>query len=244
MLSKRLLARTLFAITTTAAICSQASADPVAGSGYSLGLGADLLGGSLEVAGQSVGPAADGRVRMDASWTGVWREQRWLKQLRLGDGVTTGPRGRSVHGVMLTNAPFVRPSFVGALRYDGRLEPGWSVEAYRGGDLVAFDSTDAQGGFAIALPVRYGENPVDFVAYGPFGEIREFNRTYRVLTELLPPGRFEYGLSAGQCRSTLCETTANLLSVAIVSNSIAGPPRRRRCGFPGRIRPPGGSAGD
>ena len=186
------------------------SADPVSGSGYSLGLGADLLGGSLEVAGQSVGRAADGRVRMDASWTGVWREQRWLKQLRLGDGVTTGPRGRSVHGVMLTNAPFVRPSFVGALRYDGRLEPGWSVEAYRGGDLVAFDSTDAQGGFAIALPVRYGENPVDFVAYGPFGEIREFNRTYRVLTELLPPGRFEYGLSAGQCRSTLCETTANL----------------------------------
>jgi len=45
------------------------------------------------------------------------------------------------------------------------------------------------------LPVRYGENPVDFVAYGPFGEIREFNRTYRVLGELLPAGRFEYGLS-------------------------------------------------
>lgn len=186
------------------------SADPVAGSAYSLGLGADLLGGSLEAAGQSVGPAADGRVRVDASWIGVWREQRWLKQLRLGDGVTTGPRGRSVRGVMLTNAPFVRPSFVGALRYDGRLEPGWSVEAYRGGDLVAFDSTDAQGGFAIDLPVRYGENPVDFVAYGPFGEIREFNRTYRVLTELLPTGRFEYGLSAGQCRALLCETTANL----------------------------------
>jgi hypothetical protein len=186
------------------------SADPVAGSAYSLGLGADLLGGSLEVAGQSMGPAADGQVRMDASWTGVWREQRWLKQVRLGDGVTTGPRGRSLRGVMLTNAPFVRPSFVGALRYDGRLEPGWSVEAFRGGDLVAFDSTDAQGAFAIDLPVRYGENPVDFVAYGPFGEVREFNRTYRVLTELLPPGRFEYGLSAGQCRALLCDATANL----------------------------------
>ena len=186
------------------------SADPVAGSAYSLGLGADLVGGSLEVAGRSVGPAADGRIRMDASWTGVWRERRWLKQLRLGDGGTTGPRGRAVRGVMLTNAPFVRPSFVGALRYDGRLEPGWSVEAFRGGALVAFDSTDAQGGFAIDLPVRYGENPVDFVAYGPFGEVREFNRTYRVLTELLPPGRVEYGLSAGQCRALLCNATANL----------------------------------
>lgn len=186
------------------------SADPIAGSVYSMGLGADLLGGSLEVIGQSTGPAEGGRVRADASWTGVWREQRWLKQMRLGDGVATGPRGRSLRGVVLTNAPFVRSSVVGALRYDGRLEPGWSVEAYRGGDLVAFDSTNAQGAFAIDLPVRYGENPVDFVAYGPFGEIREFNRTYRVLTGLLPPRRLEYGLSAGQCRAVLCAATANV----------------------------------
>jgi hypothetical protein len=186
------------------------SADPIAGAGYSLGMGADLAGGSLEVLGQSVGAASDGRVRVDGSWTGVWRDRRWLTQLRLGDVASTGPRGRSLRGVMVTNAPFVRPSLVGALRYAGRLEPGWSVEAYRGGDLVAFDSTDAAGGFAINLPVRYGENPVDFVAYGPFGETREFNRTYRVLGELLPAGRFEYGLSAGQCRAVACEATANL----------------------------------
>ena len=186
------------------------SVDPLGGAAYSLGLGADLAGGSLEVLGQSVGPASDGQVRVDASWTGVWRDRRWVKQLRLGDVASTGPRGRTLRGVMLTNAPFVRLSLVGALRYAGRLEPGWSVEAYRGGDLVAFDSTDAAGGFAVDLPVRYGENPVDFVAYGPFGEVREFNRTYRVLGELLPVGRFEYGLSAGQCRAALCDATANV----------------------------------
>jgi hypothetical protein len=186
------------------------SEDPIASSAYSLGLGADLGGGSLEVLGQSVGPASDGRARLDASWTGVWRDQRWLRQVRLGDATSTGPRGRTLRGIMLTNAPFVRPSLVGGLRYAGQLEPGWSVEAYRGGDLVAFDSTDAGGGFAIELPVRYGENPVDFVAYGPFGEIRQFNRTYRVLSELLPARRLEYGVSAGQCRSILCDATANL----------------------------------
>jgi hypothetical protein len=186
------------------------SADPLAGAAYSLGLGADVQGGSLEVLAQNVGPAADGRALVDASWTGVWRDSRWLTQLRLGDAGATGPRGRSLRGIALTNAPFVRPSLVGGLRYRGRLEPGWSVEAYRGGDLVAYDSADAGGGFAIDLPVRYGENPVDFVAYGPFGEIREFNRTYRVLAELLPAGRFEYGLSGGQCRSAVCDATANL----------------------------------
>ena len=188
------------------------SSDPLAGSSYGFGLGADVGGGSLEMLGQSVGPADQGRVHVDGSWTGVWRENRWVKQLRLGDVASTGPRARALEGVSLTNAPFVRPSLIGSLRYAGSLEPGWSVEAYRGGDLVAFDSANAAGGFAIDLPVRYGENPVDFVAYGPFGEIREFNRTYRVLSELLPAHRFEYGLGGGRCPqpTVICDATANL----------------------------------
>jgi len=188
------------------------SNDPVGGSTYGVGLGADVGGGSLEILAQSVGPAAAGQVHVDGSWIGVWRDNRWLKQLRLGDAPSTGPRVRALRGFAITNAPFVRPSLVGALRYAGTLQPGWSVEAYRGGDLVAYDSTDAMGGFAIDLPVRYGENPVDFIAYGPFGEIREFNRTYRVLAELLPAQRFEYGLSAGKCPAPAitCRATANL----------------------------------
>src|SRR6267142_1486487 len=186
--------------------------DPLAGSTYGFGLGADVGGGSLEMLAQSVGRADLGRLHVDASWTGVWRENRWVKQLRLGDVASTGPRSRALEGISITNAPFVRPSLVGSLRYAGSLEPGWSVEAYRGGDLVAYDSADASGGFAINLPVRYGENPVDFVAYGPFGEIREFNRTYRVLSELLPAGRFEYGLGGGRCPQPtfICNATANL----------------------------------
>ncbi|HET8712264.1 MAG TPA: carboxypeptidase-like regulatory domain-containing protein [Gemmatimonadales bacterium] len=188
------------------------SDDPVGGTTYGFGLGADVAGGSLEMLGQSVGEAERGQVRVDASWTGVWRENRWVKQLRVGNVPSSGPRSRALEGVMVTNAPYVRPSLLGSLRYAGRLEPGWSVEAYRGGDLVAFDSADAAGGFAIDLPVRYGENPVDFVAYGPFGEVREFNRTYRVLNELLPARRFEYGLGGGRCPATtfLCDATANL----------------------------------
>src|SRR6266516_1764696 len=188
------------------------SSDPLAGSTYGFGLGADVGGGSLEMLGQSVGPADQGRVHVDGSWTGVWRENRWVKQLRLGDVASTGPRARALEGVSLTNAPFVRPSLIGSLRYAGSLEPGWSVEAYRGGELVAFDSANASCGFEIDLPVRYGENPVDFVAYGPFGEIREFNRTYRVLSELLPARQFEYGLSGGRCPqpSFSCNATANV----------------------------------
>ncbi len=186
------------------------STDPLGGSVYTVALGADAFGGSLELGAASVGTADAGALRLEGSWTGVWRDARVVRQLRVGDGLSTGPRIRTLQGVSVTNAPYVRPSLVGSVTYDGRIGPGWTVEAYRGGDLVAYDSTDAGGRFAVELPVRYGENPVDFVAYGPFGEVRELNRTFRVIGELLPAGRFEYGLSGGACRSAVCRGTANL----------------------------------
>ena len=186
------------------------STDPTGGGEYTATAGADLLGGSLEGAVLSRNGIESGEVRLEGSWTGVWRDRPWLTQASVGDAFTTGPRLRQLQGITLSNSPYVRPSLVGTYRYGGRLEPGWVVEAYRNGSLVGFDSADTQGGFGFELPSYYGENPVDLIAYGPFGEVRRFNQTYRVLGQLLPAGRFEYGASAGVCRSTLCDATANV----------------------------------
>jgi hypothetical protein len=183
---------------------------PVGAGSYTFELGTDAFGGSLAIGAQSVGRADAGVVRGDASWTGVWEDHRWLKQLRVGDGFTTGPRVREVRGVALTNAPFLRPTLLGTSQYLGRLQPGWSVEAYQAGQLIAVDTADAAGQYGFDLPVRYGENPVDFVAYGPLGDVREFGRTYRVLSDLLPARQFEYGLSGGACRDALCRASGNL----------------------------------
>ncbi len=186
------------------------SQDPLGASAYAVQGGADLFGGSLELGASSIGRADAGDVRLDASWLGVWRESRVLKQLRLGDGLVSGPRSRSMRGISATNAPFLRPSVLGVVPYAGRLPVGWGVEAYRAGQLIAFDSTDAEGDFTIGLPVLYGENPVQFVAYGPYGETRVFGRTYRVSSALLPARRFEYAVSGGQCRFIACAATGNL----------------------------------
>src|SRR5438445_336999 len=72
------------------------SSGPLAGSTYGFGVGADVGGGSLEMLAQSVGPAERGQLHVDASWTGVWRENRWVKQLRFGDVASTGPRSRAL----------------------------------------------------------------------------------------------------------------------------------------------------
>jgi hypothetical protein len=186
------------------------SQDLLGSGAYSGGVGLNLLGGSLEGRVASAGPPRDGAVRVDASWAGVWRRSRYLTQLRLGDGLSTGPRPRSLRGFSLSNAPFLRQSLFGDIGFDGALGPGWDIEAYRGGRLIALDSADAIGRFSMDLPVEYGENAVDFVAYGPFGEVRRFNKSYRVSTDQIPGRRMEYGLAVGGCRTRDCRANANL----------------------------------
>ena len=177
---------------------------------YEVTAGTDVLGGSLALGARSIGPADAGVVQGVGSWTGVWEDHRWLKQLRVGDGLSTGPRLRELRGIALTNAPFLRSTVVGSSEYLGRVDPGWSVEAYQDGRLIAVDTADVAGHFGFNLPVRYGENPVDFIAYGPLGDVRQFDRTYRVLSDLLPGQRFEYGVAGGACRDPRCRASANL----------------------------------
>ena len=187
-----------------------ASSQDVLGGAYSTGLGLNLMGGSLEATLASAGPARDGNVRFDGSWTGVWRSNPWVSQLRVGDGLSSGPRPRSLRGFAVSNVPFLRPSLFGSIPFQGGLGPGWQIEAYRGGRLLAIDSANGLGRFSLDVPVEYGENPVDFVAYGPFGEVRQFNQTYRVVSDVIPARRLEYGLSLGGCRSSTCRANGNL----------------------------------
>ena len=180
------------------------------GGAYSGMLGFTLFGGALMAGAQNQGPVNDGHVRFDLSWQGVWRENPYVSQLRLGDGFSSGPRTRALRGIAIGNVPFIRPSILGELPFTTALGPGWEVEAYRGGRLIAFDSVNALGQFSLDVPIAYGENPVDFIAYGPFGEVRQFNRTYRVTADVIRANRFEYALSAGLCRSEApCDGTAN-----------------------------------
>jgi hypothetical protein len=176
-------------------------------SSYDLGLGLGLARGSAVLRGRGTGEAPP---QVEGSWSRSWPRQRWLTQLRLGDGPTSGPRPQISRGLSFTNAPISRSLLVEDLPFAGTLPPDWSVEAYRAGRLVGFDSVGASGRFSLTLPVQYGENPVDFVAYGPFGEVRTFNRTFRALPSMVAPGALEYAVSAGACYRSPCSAAANL----------------------------------
>ena len=166
--------------------------------GWSSAVGLDVLGGSLEV---STGAVTGGtRLPTLASWNGVWRTGRKLTQLRLGDGLGGGPAPRLGRGIMLANSPYARPSFFGLQTLRGDLPPGWTIEAYRNGELVAVDTVGRGSGYLLQMPVLYGENPVDLLAVGPFGQTRALSENLRILADLLPRDKSEYGVSFAQCR--------------------------------------------
>lgn len=186
------------------------SGHPIRDAAYATAVGLDLFGGSFTATVQNQSAGGRTGLRTDAAWSIVRRNDPWLTQLRLGDGISGGPRPRNLRGVSFGNTPFLRPNQIGEVAFTGDLGPGWQVEAFRGGRMIAFDSVNALGRFSIDAPIAYGENPVDFIAYGPFGEVRRFNRNYRVESGRLPSRRFEYAVSAGACRTDRCGATGNV----------------------------------
>lgn len=187
------------------------SADPGCGTAGAAAFGANLFGGSLEITGSSSSSGGCGR-RNDGQigWTGVWLHNKWLRQVRIGEGITTGPAPRQVRGLAFSNSPYIREPQFGTARYVGFLGRAWEVEAYRSGSLVAVDTADTTGRFDLTFPIAYGDNPVEFFAYGPHGEERRFGQSYRVVYDLVPRNTFEYALSGGRCPYQFtCRSTGN-----------------------------------
>jgi hypothetical protein len=189
---------------------SSSASDPDGSAAGSLAVGGQLLGGSLQLSARSVGPLARGEHHLAGSYHLAWPRQRLLRQLRLGDGVISGPRPRTLLGVHLTNAPFVRDNFFGVESFQGRLGPGWEVELRQFGQTVDLRRADEQGAFALDIPVRYGENPLEVIGYGPHGEVVTMDRLLLLRSDRLPQGHLEWGLGAGACRVASCEAAGNL----------------------------------
>jgi hypothetical protein len=183
-------------------------------------VGMPIGGGALQVATRSVGPASAGRFRHSASYQLSWPERTWLTQLRVGDGLSSGPRPRTLRGLHLTNAPRIRSSHFGTDAFTGRVQPGWEVEATRNGVVLDFTRADETGAFALDIPLRYGETGIQVVAFGPHGEVVTAEHLVPIRGDRLPAGRFEWGLGAGACDDRRCDAAGNVDLRFGVSNRL------------------------
>lgn len=163
---------------------------------YGLDLGSSWQGGALDLGLYgSTGELAPQDLR--ASWVRVQPHHSFVTQWRLGSVMGTGPTPRALNGLALGNQPWLRSNRFGTTELRGRVEPGWEVELWRDGELLAFGRAAVDGSYAFELPLDYGRNPVELRSYGPDGELRVERRSVRVDLQQLPGGEHEYGLSAG-----------------------------------------------
>jgi len=169
-----------------------------------LGLGAELLGGSVEMRPEFWSSFGQSGSQFLASWTRAWSGSGWIRQARLGDVQSNGLRARLLEGGVITNAPFIRSSEFDVEPFVGVVPTGWEVELYDAGRLLAYADANDMGAFRVPLQLRYGQNPFDLVLYGPGGELVRQKHTIRVPDSRLPDGRLEYAFAAGRCQYDPC----------------------------------------
>jgi len=177
-----------------------------------LGLGAKLMGGSLEFR-RSIRRFPGGSFSQSrGSWMRAWPERQWLRQVRIGDVQTGGRRSRLVRGAVVTNQPFLRSSEFDIEEIVDQIPPGWEIELYDSRGLLDYGQPDALGTYRVALPLRYGANPFDMVLYGPRGEVLRRRRTIRVPFSRIPDRQWEYAVGLGSCHTDPCQAafTADL----------------------------------
>jgi hypothetical protein len=177
--------------------------------GVQLGAGLALLGGGLTLQHEANRTPLATRSDTRWLWQGAWNSGP-VRLARVGETATGGPRPFPVRGVLVSNAPFLRPAFFDEVPLRGSLPPGWEVELYRGGQMVGYTSAGEHGRWVIDMPVIYGPNPTDMISFGPRGEVVRRSRTVAVPAERLPARRFEYAAGAGECGFSMCEGAANL----------------------------------
>ena len=172
-----------------------------------LGFGGTLLGGSAEIRPQVWSAGEVSTTTLRGSWSRSWPRNTWLRQARVGDIQSNGLRARILRGFVLTNAPYARSSEFDIEPLQGVAGPGWEVELYDGNRLLAYADADALGAFRVPLQLRYGQNPLELVTYGPQGQVSRQKRTIRIPFSRLPMGRFEYSVAAGACYYDPCKGT-------------------------------------
>jgi hypothetical protein len=175
---------------------------------FGVTLGTGLFGGALDVI--LAGPlrTRPGSLQEHALWTTAFSNS-FIRQFRVGDISGSGLVAPSLRGMAITNAPYVRSALVGRASYEARVTPGWRVEAYASGILAAVGIADSTGVFRADLAVGYGDNTVEFLAYGPHGERQVVHAYYALTPEFLPAGNVEYAASGGRCVSS-CRTSGNV----------------------------------
>ena len=129
-------------------------------------------------------------------------EQRWISFVRAGDVIAEGAFFRSIRGLTVTNRPLRREGLFQDIVIDPEVPPGYEVEVYQGGQLIAFSDRATQG--PISVPLSYGRTDLEVRMIAPSGEVVSTGLLYGVPQSQLPEDALEYAAGAGECHVLDC----------------------------------------
>jgi hypothetical protein len=122
-------------------------------------------------------------------------------------------------GASITNIPLDAPQTFDRTTFRGDIPDGWEVELYRNGQLSSFLQSTANGRYEFRdVPLVFGLNNFQIIAYGPQGQIKREQRSVTVGPQAVPPGKFWYAAGA-------YEAGRNLVTLARTNKeqNVGGP---------------------
>jgi hypothetical protein len=108
-------------------------------------------------------------------------------------GLDTIALSRSDTGLLLTNFPLDRQTRFDRHTFRGELPPGWDVELYQNGALIAFQSSRPDGLYEFNdVPLLFGLNVFRLAFFGPQGQRHQEVHRFNIGESLTPPGQLLY----------------------------------------------------
>ena len=157
------------------------------------------LGGDVEA--RAVGNLSSGLhfTQTRARWRYVPLRSPLVKQIVVGDYVSSGLLPRETYGIQLTNTPANPRILFAEETFRGQLESGRPTYLFKGSTLESVDH-DTTGGYDFYTDLRYGVNLVNITEFGHWGETYGFTRRISIPYTLVPPAEIDYGIALGRMR--------------------------------------------
>lgn len=101
------------------------------------------------------------------------------------------------NGVAVSNRPLDQPNSFDRHSLRGDLPPGWDVTLYYNDQLLAYQSSRADGQYAFDdLPLSFGANEFRLVFHGPLGQLRVEKQSFLLDQASVKPGEVFYTLAS------------------------------------------------
>ncbi|HJU83276.1 MAG TPA: carboxypeptidase-like regulatory domain-containing protein [Holophagaceae bacterium] len=126
-------------------------------------------------------------------------------------------------GVRVDNWPLGAQGFTDRRTFRGTLPPGWTVELYLNGALLAYQASRADGLYEfLEVQLAFGWNDVRLAFYGPGGEKREEKYRFDLTQPPVAKGEFRYRLGALRPRGTSSDEYLGELAYGFGKSLAAG----------------------